>query len=369
MNDKNCFQRFEMRNLKQAGVTLVELLIAMVLTLVIVVAASGMYLSSSQAFSSSDVSTQLQDSSRFSTYLLRRMIQQAGYEDVSDPMTEGRSRRVVWPAGTATCVQADLCGFNDQIVRVQDVASGGSASGTLPGGFFTDTVSIRFQGQSTFSATGERTADPDNSIIDCFGAGVPSATTPPPLRAHSMLYVQINPDTQEPELYCSSVKHEDGLPRPPTPIVRGVESFQVMYEIGDDTPQARPSPITGAPEIKTDGIPDRFRWVNAADVAGVAVHNPNAPPNARAGPYNVPDEVNAWQSVVAVRFGLVLRSEQGAAPLPAAPMTYFPLGRDLATASDPGTIYVAPQDTRLRRVVTFTVHTRNRTQVFNSEPN
>jgi type IV pilus assembly protein PilW len=366
MNNNNRSGMYVTQSIKQAGVTLVELLIAMVLTLVVVIAASGMYLSSSQAFSSSDVSSQLQDSSRFATYLLRRMIQQAGYEDVSDPTSVGRSQRVIWPAGTATCVRADLCGFNNQIVRVQDVASGGSASGTLPGGFFTDTISIRFQGQSTFSATGERTANADNSIIDCFGAGVPSATTPPPFRAHSMLYVQINPDTNEPELYCSSVDHVTGLGRPATPIVRGVESFQVMYEIGDDTPQARTSPITGATETVRDGVPDRFRWVNAADLAGVTVHNPNAPPNVPAGVYNVPNAVNAWQSVVAVRFGLVLRSELGAAPLPATQLTYFPLGRDLANASDPGTIYVAPQDTRLRRVVTFTVHTRNRTQVFNS---
>jgi type IV pilus assembly protein PilW len=348
-----------LRYARQLGVTLVELLVAMVLSLVIVAAASSVYLSSSQAFTSSDSAAQLQDSSRFATYILRRMIQQAGYEDYADPNTTSRSQNVAWPVGTQTCVRADLCGFDNQIVRTQDVAAGNSTSGTLPGGVFTDTVSVRFQGQSTFTPTGERTGVPDNSIIDCFGTGVPSSTTSPPQRAHSMLYVQINPDTQEPELYCSSINHVTGLPRPPTPLIKGVESFQVAYELGDDTPQARISPTTGLNEVARDGLPDRFRWVNAAELPGVAIHNAN--------PVGVvPPAVNSWQSVVAVRFGLVLRSEPGIAPRPAAPLTYFPLGRELARVSDPGTIYVAPQDTRLRRVVTFTVHTRNRTQVFNT---
>ena len=336
----------------ERGVTLIELLIAMVISLVVIGAASSVYLISNQSFTTVDSSSQLQDSARFATYILRRMVQQSGYEDFSDYAADaGRAKSNTAWAGEPTCVQADLCGYNNRVVPVASIISGGTGTtGTLAGPFYSDTLVAQFQGQSLVdSATKQPSAIADGSIIDCSGTPVAGNTTSPPTRAMSALYVEINAVTGEPELYCSSRIFTTGAGRPRTPLVKGVEVFKVMYEVGNDTEGA---PTTNAP----DGTPDRFRWVSADQVAGLAI---TKPANSTTSP-----AVTAWQSVVAVRFGLVLRGDPGTATQPASAITYYPLGQDLANAADPATTYVAPIDSRLRRVVTFTVHLRNRNNAF-----
>jgi type IV pilus assembly protein PilW len=134
------------------------------------------------------------------------------------------------------------------------------------------------------------------------------------------------------------------------PIVRGVESFQVLFEVGDDRTGLPPN---AAGVSLPNGVPETFRFVRADEVASLNLCNSQ-------GTSRVSDTVNAWQSITAVRFGLVLRSEVGAREVPSAAETYFPLGESFASANDPGTIFVAPIDSRLRRVVTFTVSVRNR---------
>jgi type IV pilus assembly protein PilW len=328
------------RRLHQTGLTLVELLVAMVLSLVVVAAASAVYLVSSQSFTTVDASSQLQDSSRFANYILRRMIQQSGYEDYSASAAgTGRSQTKNWAAGTPVCVQSDICGFDNQVANVDAIVDATPPTlGILPGPFYTDTIAVQFQGQSGLSATGELTAIPDGSMIDCHGTGIPSSTVSPPVRGMSVLYVAINGVTGEPELNCSSRILSTGKGRPAVPLVRGVEVFQVMYEVANRT------------DLNKEA--DQFRWVRADQVATLPINN------ASGG--KVSDAVNAWQSVVAVRFGMVIRSAPNAATIPTVAQTFFPLGQELATAGNPATTYVAPIDSRLRRVVTFTVHLRNK---------
>jgi type IV pilus assembly protein PilW len=345
-NKAKVFLGIKFRGAYQAGVTLVELLIAMVLTIVVVVAASSVYLISSQSFTTVDASTQLQDSARFATYILRRMAQQSGYEDYSAFAAGLNRAQASWPAGTPVCAQSDICGFDNQVAGVAAITSGtGVATGTLPGGFYTDTLVVQFQGQSLINTSGELTATADQSMIDCSGDGVPSSTVSPPVRGISSLYVSINSITSEPELNCSSRNLATGEIRT-VPLVKGVEVFQVMYEVANKS--------------DPDKGPDQFRWLRADQVATAPVVN-------RTGG-RVSDAVNAWQHVVAVRFGLVLRGDRGAGPpsTATAPQTYYPLGRELADPANPATTYVAPNDSRLRRVVTFTAHIRNVQDAYSS---
>jgi len=342
----------------------VELLVAMTISLVIIAAASGVYVVSGQAFSTADTSSQLQDSARFGTYILRRMVQQTGYEDYSEYSTgNSRANSILAWAGLPTCVQSDICGFHNLAVPVASIISGsgsspgaGASSGTLPGPYYTDTVVVQFQGQSKVNLTTKTlTATPDGSIIDCYGNGVPSNTTSPPTRAMSALYVKINSVTNEPELQCSARDRVTGAGIAPVPLVKGVEVFKVMYEIGNNVDVNASGALTGTP--------DRFRWVRADEIPTVASSIVKPAPLSALS-----NDVNAWQNVVAVRFGMVIRGEPGTATAPATAQTLYPLGRDLATSGDPATNYVPPLDTRLRRVVTFTVHLRNRTNAFALTP-
>ena len=339
------------------GVTLVELLIAMTISLVIVIAASGVYLLSGQAFTTVDSASQLQDSERFATYILRRMVQQAGYEDFSEFATDsGRAQSGAAGGGDPTCVQADLCGFQNEAVPVAKIIAGtAGTTGTLSGPYYTDTLVAQFQGQSTFNTAlspPAPTSIADGTIIDCSGNPIPSALVPPPTRAMSALFVEIDSVTGEPELNCASRNPASGAGRPRWPIVKGVEVFKVMYEVGNDLTDSAGNNVP-------DGVADKFQWVRADQVATLPITKP-----AKS---TVSAAVNAWQNVVAVRFGLVLRGDLGTATPPSAAVTLYPLGQDLAVSGDPATNYVPPIDSRLRRVVTFTVHLRNRGSAFYRE--
>lgn len=341
----------------------------MVLSLVVVAAASGVYLATSSAFTSVDSSSQLQDSARFATYILRRTVQQIGYEDyTASSAGYSRSSELVASAALPTCVQSDICGFNNRAMTVDDViANSPGTTGTLTGGFYSDTLIARFQGQGAqvLSPTTRTRSPPsttvgDGSMIDCGGNSVASNDEASRTsRAMSALYVGVNSVTGEPELYCSSLSYASsaaGAGRPPVPLVKGVEVFKVMYEVGNDTADS-----SGV----SDGGLDVYRWVRADQVAGLALTNAS---ERADGTKRVNDAVNAWRNVVSVRFGLVIRGDIGSAPLPATAQTLFPLGAEFAVTGDPATTYVPPIDTRLRRVVTFTINIRNTQNAFFTTP-
>lgn len=67
--------------------------------------------------------------------------------------------------------------------------------------------------------------------------------------------------------------------------------------------------------------------------------------------YVTADKVTNWNSVISVRVALLLRSATGAVPMPAAAQPYNLLG----------TTVQVPRDTRLRQVFTATIGLRNRT--------
>lgn len=66
----------------QAGLTLIELMVAMVISLVIVLAATAALLISRQGFTSVDAASQLRDSARFAQDVLQRLGVQAGHRDI-----------------------------------------------------------------------------------------------------------------------------------------------------------------------------------------------------------------------------------------------------------------------------------------------
>lgn len=81
---------------RQRGVTLVELMISVVIGLVIVAAASTVYLYSKQAFNSSTETSQLEENGQFALNLLSRYIQSAGFVmvDKKDPTTVALSNKM-----------------------------------------------------------------------------------------------------------------------------------------------------------------------------------------------------------------------------------------------------------------------------------
>lgn len=321
--------------LRHQGFTLVELLVAMTLILLIVVVAAGVFLASKASFSTNDSASQLQEQARFATYVLRRLGEQAGYEDYTNPNISTRASDSATDmaaviAASTPCYSADVCGFDNRRVSADQVVNGnagrtGSFVDAQGNPIRTDTLVIRFQGRSLPTDA----TRPDGSMIDCVGnaraaplPGTPAASS----RVISAFYVDRSTVTGQPELYCSYLT-EAGAPASPVPLISGVETFQVLY--GLDT--------------NDDSVPESY--VRADQVAAAA---------AAAG-------ITAqamWSRVRSVRFGMVIRGAVGSGPsADGATRVLYPLGAQLA--AEPSGTFTVPNDRRLRRTVTFTVMLRN----------
>jgi type IV pilus assembly protein PilW len=143
---------------RQHGFSLIELMIAMVIGLLLMVAVSQLFLTSKRNFSATDDSARMQENIRFASQMLTRHLRLAGYRaKATDPTTGTATTPGIFPPGTST---AGLVGTD--------------GGGTLP-----DSIRIRFQGSGT-GTSGARvnasttfmTADDagaDGLVVDCRG--------------------------------------------------------------------------------------------------------------------------------------------------------------------------------------------------------
>ncbi len=292
----------------QAGFTLVELLVSLVVSSLVVLASTAFFLGSSRSRDGQDAAGLLQDNARFLTDVLTRNIQQAGYQNYIFSTLGASGRREVL---TAVDGQPDIRGYNNSAAGTSDMVDNGAHDRSTNRVNNSDTLVLRFQGSGTPA---------DGSIVDCLGRPQSAPVTPGD-RAYSVFEVRSSSTTGgEPELRCKYYNFATGVTSV-EPIVRGVETFQVMYGIASTT----------------DGFVDK--WRNASEV----------------------DTANQWPLVKSVRVGMVLRSPNRVTAASPA-MTYRPLGQNFtqSTTTDPGSqLVISTDDGRLRQVVTFTVNLRN----------
>jgi type IV pilus assembly protein PilW len=322
---------------RQVGLTLVELLVALVISTVVVVAAFSALIVSRQGFTATDTASQLRDNARFLTDLIQRIGVQAGYLDYKFATT---------PIGNAAAIAAipepDVKGFNNAL-----------ASGTAPDLNFTprgalsidgsDVLVLRYQASETYPGSGVL----DNSMVNCNGVPAQSLPANRNDRVRNVFHIVVSAIDNEPSLMCSTYNTLTSA-LDTQPIIRGVETFQVLYGVDGVTPNtALPATLP-----TTANIPTRYLRADQMVVAGNA------------------DETNRnWGRVRSLLIGMVIRGPAGSAPERTA-LTYYPFGSapgsstgsrgsSMASANDPGTEFKPPSDNRLRQVVTFVVHLRN----------
>ena len=319
----------------QHGLTMVELLVAMVIGLLISLAAISALLISRQGFSAVDASSQLRDNGRFVADLIQRLGVQSGFKDATYAATPPPPVL----SGLPTNPDPNVMGFNNALLDATNPLTAFTARVAGVDGYGSDILILRYQPAETFPGSGVT----DRSMIDC--AGVASAI--PAInrydRVPSILHVDVS--TGEPSLMCTTLNAATGV-FSTQPIIRGVENFQVLYGVDGVVASAAP---TGA----ADTVPDSYLRADQLTVAGNAVAtNDN------------------WRRVRSIRVGMVIRG-----PLYSAQertiQTYYPLGparsavgaavgSAMSSVSDPGTEFTpSTNDGRLRQVVTFTVHLRN----------
>ncbi len=313
----------------QVGLSLIELMVALALGSLIVLAAVAALTVSRQGFNTVDTSAQLRDDGRFASSLIRRLALQAGFLDF-DYASNIAATEFKVKSATAMEVEPPIKGFNNAAYK-ENLATGSSNSVSTPGLNNSDLLIIRFQPGSIQTASG---ASGDMTMINCDG----SAADYPPVSATDRMInaFHIANSKNEPSLMCT-FQTKDGT-WDTQPIVQGVESMQLLFGVDGVIPGSAPSAST-----TPDSIPDRYLRADQLIVSGDdAATNLN------------------WKRVRSIRIGLVLRGAPGSAQgdIPAQ----YPLGAKglMNGNSDSGSTFPAKTDGRLRQTVTFTIHLRNR---------
>ncbi len=339
----------------QRGVTLVELMVAMTLSLLVVLAAMAALMVSNRGFATVDAASALRDNARFGVSLLQRVIVQAGFRAWSFAMV-GRSSTDLADAPTA------IGGFNNTAVTVSKPfdpskdplaslrhANRSAACNASQGQGCSDVLIVRYQAQG-LSATGTAS---DQSMIDCSGRPLAEAPRTRDDQGISVFYVAT--DRGEPTLMCMSGRQSaSGTAvastwQAPVSLIQGVEGFQLLFGTDGVTKNKAPT------DARTS-VPARYLRADELDVAGSGA-----------------DSRRNWRRVRSVRVGLLLRGPPGSAQTAmAATERVLAFGRApkaddspdlfaLSREDDKGTLYApaAADRNRLRQTVTFTVHLRN----------
>lgn len=342
---------------RQRGLTMVELLVALVISLLIALAAIAALTVSRQGFVTVDAASQLRDNGRFSADLIQRLGVQSGFKDVwyaSRPASQQESAANSAPS---------IAGFNNALSSATDPLNISTARTAGTVGYGSDILILRNQ----LVQLNPGSTRADGSMIDCNGntlTNAGSASSKRDERMASILSVDIS--NGEPSLMCATVNSK-GVIAAGQPIIQGVENFQVLYGTEDVTAGVAPAATygitAGAPAPASSAAwtawagsinqaPDKYLRADQMTVAGDAVGT-----NAN------------WRRVRSLRIGMILRGPANSAQN-SETQTLYPFGlakssntsaagSALSSASDPGTIFVTPADGRLRQVLTFTVHLRN----------
>lgn len=314
----------------QRGLTLVELLVALVIGLLISLAAVSSLVVTRQGFNAVDASSQLRDNGRFAVDLIQRISLQAGFRDAFFAATPPSPQDVTDDA--AGLIAANVTGFNNALVDTSDLTTATARTSTVLG-YGSDVLVLRYQSS-------------DGSIIDCSGATVTAIPASRNERMVSVFHVDLDPDG-EPALMCSRSSNGTAAYTTQT-LIRGVEDFQVLYGVDGFT--SVNTAFTGTP----DSVPEKYLRADQIVVGG------NTHSQAT---------YNNWRRVRSIRIGMVLRGAVGSQSERVAQTLYpFGLAKDsasgtagsaLSSTNDVGTIFSAPADGRLRQLVTFTIHLRN----------
>ncbi|MFC5459233.1 PilW family protein [Massilia niabensis] len=270
------------RCLRGRGLSLVELLVALALSLGVLLAASVLFSGANHAYGAHADAVDVDDSGRFALALLGRAVRQGAFVN-----WEGPGAAAMDPAAPAP-----LAGFDNRTLPETGVAIAGALPGAVHG---SDVLAVRYPGAGA-------APHGDGSVLNCAGFAVHAAE-----EGWSIFYVARNAGG-EAELRC---KYRGTSSWSADALVKGVDSFQVLYGIDTDTPR--------------DGIPNRY--VNASTIlaldAGLGL--------ASAAELN---RHTWWKRVASVRVALLLHGER---PSPAAvqPGSYALFGPGYGTGPEP----------------------------------
>lgn len=310
----------------QGGLTLVELMIAMVLGLLVAMAAMAAMTTARSGYTVQDEAARLEDGGRFAMEAIARAVRQGAYEN--------------WEANDGIVVVAsdadpNFAGLDASSLKEVVPGMESPVKSDVNG---SDVLAIRFFGSGPWPGG-------DGTILNCGGFGVPAPASQESAnddRGWSIFYVAAD-SSGEPELRC---KYRGKTSWTSDALVRGVESFQVLYGV----------------DMDADGMPDSF--VNAAGVDALDARLTLEGPNAAARAIDR-SRKTYWKKIVAVKVALLVRGTEKARS-DTLNGRYDLFGTDYANAgtADPGTTILEKKlspavRNRMRKIFSATIALRN----------
>ena len=197
---------------KQAGLSLIELMVAMALGLFLLAGIVQVFLGSKQSFNVIHTQTHMQENGRFAMEFIAQSLKNAGYLNAGD--MEANPEDVALYFFNAIAFPASAGGGeswpSSGSFEADAVISGSdNGAGTPAAKADTDVVRVRLMG------------DFDGSTLDCEGVNLPGG--PPSGPVEMVFYVNANN-----ELVCQGVNGDDVV------LVEGVEDMQIQYGVGAD---------------------------------------------------------------------------------------------------------------------------------------
>lgn len=318
---RHCFTR-------QSGVTLVELMVSLALSLAVVLAATSIFVTSQTAYTANDDAALVQDSGRYVLEVIARSLRQAGHED--------------WDGnGVAKLTRGDdsasIVGLDARSLKATAAALESPIAKAVNG---SDVLGIRFYGAGIGDSG-------DGTMLNCAGFGVASASKGGGIaeRGWSIFYVAEDA-TGEPELRC---KYQGKSSWTAVAIARSVESFQVLYGLDGDG----------------DGLPNHFLTATEMEQLDEKLVLTGTDSIARTFEKN---RKTHWKKVVAVRVAILVRGTRPARN-DDLQYSYDLFGKEYSDAhgaADLGTRIIesglpAKSRNRIRKVFSANIMLRNQT--------
>lgn len=292
------------------GLTLVELMVALLLSLLVVIIGGMALAASGTAFKTTDATAQLSDKVMIVTSILQRSVAQAGYQ----PSASDKYTREVYYAMLSQRPHPDIYGRSSTSLGstsaavsngdINSLYSGGSGGGGVTAISNTtgdDLLLIRFQAapENDQNASGDiGMLNPCTGLVMTLNLSNYDATDLAEM--HKPIYAfYVDRSTGQGILYCKSWFPTSGNTNAiATPLADGVVAFKVLYGIYENNGSG------------TDA-PTQWKTANAM---------------------NSED----WYFVKRVRIGVILQSAAGAGPAQNEQVTLYPLGKEFQQTSNHG---------------------------------
>ncbi|CAN7471555.1 PilW family protein [Pseudoduganella sp. LjRoot289] len=249
------------------GLGLVEMLVAMAVGVLVTLVASALLVNASANYVHHTESARLNDNGRYALAIIGQAVRQAAFIN-----WDGTGA----PPATRPEASANIAGLDAASVPRGSDGMEDPLPGSVNG---SDVLALRYSGSGAAGA--------DGSVLNCAGFGIAAAATEEQ-RGWSIFYVAVGGDG-EAELRC---KYKGERSWGSDAIVRGVDSFQVLYGLDTDTP--------------ADGVPNRYLSAGAIAALDADLLLDGATAAAKAQDLN---RKTWWKRVTTVKVALLLHGD------------------------------------------------------------